>query len=182
MPSASKAKGSNWERDVAKHLTEVFGLNHTRVPNSGAFTGRSNFHRMAVLTPAQQLLMTGDIIMPEQLSRFCIECKFYKEVSFVSLFDENSQLDKWIEQSRVAQRAWFILFKANHTNGFVVYDPKNQAPVVPSENYMHYKGLIITQMPGFFERNKDCMLQYNLQTPCAELSSTTTTQLSASTN
>lgn len=183
MSSPSKAKGSNWERDVAKHLTEVFGLNHQRVPNSGAFTGRSNAFRTAVLTPAQQLLMTGDIIMPEQLSKFSIECKHYKDFSFHHLFADNLTLDKWIEQTRVAERCWFIIFRANRTDGFVVYDPTNQAPITPSVNYMIYKGLVITQLTSFFERNKDCMLKYNTEPKVVcEPNSTTTTQLSSSTH
>lgn len=174
MPSPSKAKGSNWERDVAKHLTEIFQLNHSRVPNSGAFTGGSNAFRSVALTPAQQLIMTGDIIMPEQLSRFCVECKWYKEFQFHHLFEENLTLNKWVEQSRVANRCWFIVFKANRTGGFVVYDPQNQAPVVPDKNYMLYNGLIVTRLEGFFEKNKECMLQYN-QPVCQPLNSTTAT-------
>ena len=111
--------------------------------------------------------------MPEQLSRFAIECKWYKDFRFHHLFEENITLDKWIEQSRVSTRCWFIIFRANHTEGFVVYDPLNQAPVIPGLNYMHYKGLIVTRLTDFFERNKECMLNYNIQ--CQQLNNTTTT-------
>lgn len=180
MPSPSKAKGSAWERDVAEHLTNIFGLNHSRVPNSGAFTGRSNSFRLNTLTPAQQLLMVGDIIMPEQLSKYCIECKFYKEFQFHHLFEDNLLLDKWIEQSRVSTRCWFIIFKANRTGGFVVYDPNNQAPVTPHTNYMSYKGLVLTKLDGFFEKNKDVMLKYNQEGVCqSQIQNSTLTTLSS---
>ena len=46
MPSAAKQKGNVWEREVAKDLSEVFNENFIRVPNSGAYTGGANFHRL----------------------------------------------------------------------------------------------------------------------------------------
>ena len=50
MPSRAKAKGNAWERDVAKHLSEVFNENFMRVPNSGAYTGGANVFRVDNLT------------------------------------------------------------------------------------------------------------------------------------
>ena len=42
MPSKQKIKGATWERDVAKHLTEIYGETFIRVPHSGAYIGGSN--------------------------------------------------------------------------------------------------------------------------------------------
>ena len=67
MPSKQISKGSAFERQIAKHLSEVFELNFERVPNSGAFTGGKNIHRYNTLTEAQKLIYDGDILVPEQL-------------------------------------------------------------------------------------------------------------------
>jgi len=39
MPSKSKNKGSSFERDIAKLLSETFGESFIRVTNSGAYIG-----------------------------------------------------------------------------------------------------------------------------------------------
>ena len=113
MPSKSKAKGNNFERDVAKHLTEVFGENFTRVPTSGAMTGGMNEAVLERLTRSQQLLLEGDIIPPDSLYRMKIECKSLKTFSFSKLFTENKMLDSWIKQARSRKKVWFLIFKIN---------------------------------------------------------------------
>ena len=37
MPSKSKAKGSSYERELAKFLSEKYNGSFVRVPNSGAY-------------------------------------------------------------------------------------------------------------------------------------------------
>ena len=45
MPSPQKAKGSGYERDVAKFLTELYGESFIRAPGSGAYVGgRDRWH------------------------------------------------------------------------------------------------------------------------------------------
>jgi hypothetical protein len=166
MPNTNKNKGKNFERELAHHLTTVFGLNHERVWSSGAFTGGKNVFRTASLTPAQQLLTVGDIVVPESLSTYSYECKFYSEFSFNSLFTEtgNAILDKWITQAKCPNRNWLLCYKINHMGSFVVYDINSPVPYTlnkPNENYMKYKGCIITKLEGFFEQNKDIMLEAN---------------------
>jgi Holliday junction resolvase len=49
MPSPQKAKGSGYERDVAKFLTELYGESFIRAPGSGAYVGGKNQVRKEVL-------------------------------------------------------------------------------------------------------------------------------------
>lgn len=162
MANYNKNKGKSFERELAKHLTSVFGLNFNRVPNSGAFTGGKNFFRTAQLTQAQQLLTVGDIIPPEQLSSFSWECKFYQDFPFNTIFSENTTLDKWIEQAKCPDRNWFLVFKINHAGAFVVFNPAESIPIYKiTGNYAFYKGCVIQQMEGFFEANKEMMLANN---------------------
>ena len=100
MSNANKNKGKAFERQIAKHLTSVFGLNFQRVPNSGAMIGGMNSYRMSFLTPEQQLLACGDLIVPSELSHTQFEMKSYKTFSFYSLYDNNEQLNKWIIQAK----------------------------------------------------------------------------------
>ena len=108
MANANKNKGKAWERDVAKHFGTIFGCNFQRVPNSGAYTGGFNISRLATLTPEQQLLASGDIIMPAMLNQVSLECKFYKDFSFELVLSGSAQLDKWIEQAETGGKIWFV--------------------------------------------------------------------------
>ena len=65
MPSKSKAKGSSYERDLAKFLSEKYNGSFVRVPNSGAYIGGSNFHRATNLSEGQVRGFKGDIIPPD---------------------------------------------------------------------------------------------------------------------
>ena len=80
MSNHNKNKGKSYERQLAKQLTSVFQLNFNRVPNSGAFIGGKNINRAQNLSEQQILLMSGDIIVPEQLAHVDFEFKFYKEL------------------------------------------------------------------------------------------------------
>ena len=114
--NANKNKGKNFERFVAKHLTNVFGLNFERVPASGSFTGGKNVVRVDKLTDEQLLLCDGDIIVPKELSHICFECKWYKELSWNKLFknEGESHLNKWIEQTEITSKPlWFVIFRIN---------------------------------------------------------------------
>ena len=75
MPSKQKAKGNNFERTIAKHLSTVFGHNFERVPTSGAMTGGLNAHVLERLSDSQKLLLEGDLIPPDEMPNLKIECK-----------------------------------------------------------------------------------------------------------
>mgnify|MGYP003421272795 CR=1 FL=1 len=81
--SMQKNKGSGWERDVAKFLTEIFGYTFIRnIAGSGAFVGGKNSFRKNILTEEQLQFCMGDIAVPTEMKKMCIECKFYKEFPF----------------------------------------------------------------------------------------------------
>lgn len=102
MPSASKNKGSGFEREVAKFLTELYGETFIRVPGSGAYTGGSNSHRKQFLHEGQVRSFKGDIVPGESFRFFNAEAKFYADFQFHQLFTESRQLDGWIEQLMTA--------------------------------------------------------------------------------
>ena len=98
MASKSKAKGSGFEREVCKFLTEHYGETFTRVPNSGAFIGGKNSHRKDTLHEGQIRSFKGDIIPGESFPKLNVECKNYADFSFHLLLTENAQLEGWLEQ------------------------------------------------------------------------------------
>jgi len=65
MPSKSKIKGSAFEREMAKFLSEKYDESFVRVPNSGAYIGGKNQKRTDVLSEGQIRAFKGDIIPPD---------------------------------------------------------------------------------------------------------------------
>jgi len=160
----NKNKGKAYERVVAKHLSSVFELNFERVPNSGAFVGGKNIETAKKLSDEQLLLMDGDIIMPIELSHVSIECKWYKDFSWKSLFSAKgeSHLNQWIEQvSETTKPFWFICFKINNCGEYVVYLDNDEYNVQANYNVYIKDGnkYIITSMINFFENNKESILK-----------------------
>ena len=99
MPSPSKNKGNAWERDVAKHLTTLYGETFIRAPGSGAYTGGSNSHRREYLHEGQIRSFKGDIIPGQSFPKLNAECKSYGEFPFHQLLDgECKQLETWLDQ------------------------------------------------------------------------------------
>lgn len=155
MPSPQKAKGNNFERDVAKHLSEVFGYNFTRVPTSGAMTGGMNAEILSRLSGSQKLLLEGDLIPPDELYNLKIECKSRKAFSFAKLFSENKEMDSWIEQARSRDKIWFLIFKINNQGTYVCFTRNvfKTCHELRDVNYLVYKKYYyITSMTGFFEK------------------------------
>jgi Holliday junction resolvase len=161
MSSKAKAKGSGFERQLCEILNKIFNLSFMRVPNSGAFLGGGNSFRKATMAANQQLMMTGDIIMPPELDQWSLECKFYKDFSFASLYTENAQIDKWITQSKEAGKLWFLLFKVNQQGIHVAFDKRLVPSLNLPQNYMVYKDCYIVYIENFFENNKENILSLN---------------------
>ena len=91
----SKAKGNSWERDVANHLSTLYGETFIRVPHSGAYIGGKNQFRKQFLHEGQIRSFKGDIVPGQSFSRLNIECKNYGEFPFHQLFTGDcKQLDK----------------------------------------------------------------------------------------
>lgn len=161
MANYNKNKGKAFERELAKHLTGVFGLNFQRVPNSGAFVGGKNAFRRQTLTQSQELLCTGDLIVPDELRHVSIECKFYKDFSFVSLFSENKLIDSWIQQASSSEKLWFLAFKINNCGVHIVYARELGQSLALPQNHLLYKNkYVVTSMDSFFETNKDAILNW----------------------
>lgn len=165
MPSRGKAKGNAWERELAGILNKVFNLPFQRVPNSGAFLGGSNAARRAGLDSNQERIMTGDLIVPEELSHCSFECKFYKTFDYHLLYRQNKQFEEWVKQARQgcnANQMWFLCIKANRRD-----------PIIACENYLMYdsfsqlnftsyrledKNIYIADLKRFFEISKEFLL------------------------
>ncbi len=123
MPSPSKAKGSGFEREVAKYLTDTYGETFIRnISGSGAYVGGSNSSRKAALTEAQIRHSKGDIVPPETFPRFNAEAKFYGELAFHQLLSSCTQLDAWIDQLMTASDPGdlnILFFKINRRGRYV---------------------------------------------------------------
>lgn len=161
MPSPQKAKGNNFERTIAKHLSVVFDSNFTRVPTSGAMTGGMNADILAKLTDTQKLLLEGDIIPPDHLYNMKIECKSKKDFSFAKILSENKMLDSWIEQARSREKVWFLIFKINNQGTFVCFTRNvfKSCNSLDGDGYAVYKKYYyITPVDGFFEKYKSTLL------------------------
>ena len=129
MPSKSKNKGSSFERDVAKRLTDLFGESFIRVTNSGAYIGGKNTARKDNLSEAQIRHSKGDIVPGPSFGRMNAEAKNYADFPFHQLFTGSCrQLDGWIEQMlEVADKGDFnILFMKFNRKGTYVVVPHNQ--------------------------------------------------------
>ncbi len=161
MTSPQKAKGNNWERTVAKHLSEVFDSNFTRVPTSGAMTGGMNANVLEKMTDSQKLLLEGDIIPPDHLYKMKIECKSIKDISFPKMYTENKMLDSWIEQARAKDKVWFLIFKVNNQGSFACFTRNvfKTCDELKDRNYLQYKKYyFVTSLDGFFESYKSGLL------------------------
>lgn len=162
MPSPQKAKGNAFERDVAKHLSNIFEANFARVPTSGAMTGGANAHVLDRLSDSQKLLLEGDIIPPDHLYKLKIECKAHKSFSFAKLFTENKLFDDWIEQARARDKVWFLIFKINNKGKYVAFTRNvfKTCNELDDRNYLLYKKYYyITPMDNFFEKYKTSLLR-----------------------
>lgn len=99
MTSKSKAKGSNWERDIAKFLSDLYGESFVRVPNSGAYIGGANSIRKESLDSGQIRGFKGDIIPPSNWIHFNCEAKNYKDFPFHQLYQGPIKiLELWLSQ------------------------------------------------------------------------------------
>lgn len=166
MTSAAKAKGNSWERECAKLLSDIFGYHFERNKNgSGAFTGGRNATRRSYLSATQLLSFKADVLPPEEMSKTCIECKFYKEFPFHHFLIDKPipLLDEWIEQQYDAIDEgdfWFIAFKINRCGSFIAI-PTSECDFVGEDKFSHslyyHKGkeFLVTDLEGFLRRYKD---------------------------
>ena len=87
----SRAKGSTFERSIAKLLNDRFNTTEfSRTPGSGAF---ATTHSLP-----DHLKIYGDLITPQNF-KYCIECKKgYNKENLYSLYNYSSDTWKFIDQ------------------------------------------------------------------------------------
>ena len=104
----SRAKGSSFERQVAKLLNDRLNTTEfSRTPGSGAF---ATTHSLP-----DHLKIYGDLITPQNF-RYCIECKKgYNNQNLYSLYNDSSEFWKFIEQchkdSKKCGKLPMVIFK-----------------------------------------------------------------------
>ena len=164
MTSRSKSKGNSWEREVAKHLSELYGESFVRVPNSGAYIGGANTKRKEMLHEGQIRSFKGDIIPGQSFPKFNCECKSYGDFGFHQLFQGDcKQLNTWIDQLLdVADSGDFnILFmKFNRKGKFVAveFDNHHDLPLFVEYHMLYQykdKRWAIMDYDRFWKLNKD---------------------------
>ena len=161
MPSKSKNKGSSFERDIAKRLSDLFGESFIRVTNSGAYIGGKNTARKDTLSEAQIRHSKGDIVPGPSFGRMNAEAKNYADFPFHQLFTGSCrQLDGWIEQMlEVADEGDFnILFMKFTRKGTYVVVPHNQNwdPTLSSFTYRSRQQVWqIFDLEQFLNKNRE---------------------------
>lgn len=133
----SRAKGSTFERDIAKLLNERLGTSDfSRTPGSGAFASTH--------TLPKHLQIHGDLITPQNF-KYCIECKKgYNKESLYSLFNYSSDTWKFIEQcendAKRAEKIPMVIFKQDRREilaivpSYIIYLNKLKNIEIEKEN------------------------------------------------
>ena len=167
MPSPSKNKGSSFEREVAKFLSDVYQESFIRAPGSGAYVGGKNQSRTQFLHEGQIRSFKGDIVPGQSFPKFNAECKSYKDFPFHQLFTGDCKvLDTWLGQMMdVAEEGDLnVLFmKFNRKGKFVVLQSKY---TWITDQFMYYTSAthgdwVIIDFDHFFKHNKDLLKAYS---------------------
>jgi len=170
MSSKSKTKGSSYEREVAKFLSDTYKEPFVRVPNSGAYIGGTNSHRKNFLDGNQAKSFKGDITPPDSWSNFNAECKNYADFPFhLVLTGECKQLDTWLEQLLAVEdiNDLNILFiKITRKGRYVAVQSKF---TWISDNFIYYTSKkhgdwTIFEFDSFFALNTELLKTYSIST------------------
>jgi len=126
----SRAKGSTFERSIAKTLNDRFNTSEfSRTPGSGAF---ATTHSLP-----DHLKIYGDLITPLNF-KYCIECKKgYNKENLYSIYNYSSDTWKFIEQcekdSEKCQKTPMVIFKQDRQKTLAIV-PYNS--LYKSNNYI----------------------------------------------
>ena len=157
MPSKSKIKGSTYERDIARYLTETYGQTFVRVPTSGAYVGGSNAHRASTLDRHQLAAHKGDI-QPPSGWQINIEVKNYASIPWHQMINQEcKQLDTWIDQlEQVSAPADIdiIFFKISRQGQFVCV---RHHPCFDLTQSLQYNEYFVYNLDQFFAKNKETL-------------------------
>jgi hypothetical protein len=162
MPNKQKAKGSNWERDVARFLSDLYKESFIRAPGSGAYVGGQNTVRKEVLHEGQIRGFKGDIIPGQSFPKFNAECKSYKDFPFHQLLTHEKvrMLEDWLDQLMDAADDGdfnILIMKFNNKGKFIATPGAHQ--LITSRQFTYnspkHKTWHITGFEEFFQRNAD---------------------------
>ena len=127
---------------------------------------------MSLLSDSQKLLLRGDVIVPDELSKLVIECKSRKDFPYHQLLNNCEELNKWIEQVDCdllsEDLVGLIVVKINRRTPFVCYSKNHiKLALVNPNKYILYsfkqRHFIIEEFTKeWLEKNKDSLLKWSL--------------------
>jgi Holliday junction resolvase len=167
MPSPSKVKGSSFERDIAKYLSDLYKESFIRAPGSGAYVGGKNQARKEVLHEGQIRNFKGDIVPGESFINLNVECKSYADFPFhLVLTGFCKQLDEWLDQLMTVAEPndLNVLFMKFNRKGKFVCVPSKYTWV--TDQFLYYTSnkhadWVIIEFDHFFQYNKDTFKAYS---------------------
>ena len=167
MPSPQKAKGSSFEREIAKYLSEKYGESFIRAPGSGAYIGGKNQSRTQILHEGQIRSFKGDIVPGQTFTKMNVECKFYADFPFhLLLSGECKVIDGWLEQLMdVADPddCNILFMKFNRKGRYIAVQSKL---TWVTDNFLYYTSpkqgdWIIMEFDSFFLNNSTLLKAYS---------------------
>ena len=167
MPSPQKAKGSGFEREIAKYLSEKYGESFIRAPGSGAYIGGKNQSRTQILHEGQIRSFKGDIVPGQTFTKMNVECKFYADFPFhLLLSGECKVIDGWLEQLMdVADPddCNILFMKFNRKARYIAVQSKL---TWVTDNFLYYTSpkqgdWIIMEFDSFFLNNSTLLKAYS---------------------
>ena len=169
MTSPQKAKGSGFEREIAKYLSEKYNESFIRAPGSGAYVGGKNQVRKEVLHEGQIRSFKGDVVPGQSFKRMNIECKFYADFPFhLLLTGECKVIDAWLDQLMdVADinDVNLLFMKFNRKGKYVCVQSKL---TWISDNFIYYTSKkhgdwMIFEFDSFFKHNVNLLKTYSTE-------------------
>ena len=167
MPSPQKAKGSGFEREIAKYLSEKYSESFIRAPGSGAYIGGKNQSRTQILHEGQIRSFKGDIVPGQTFTKMNVECKFYADFPFhLLLSGECKVIDGWLEQLMdVADPddCNILFMKFNRKGRYIAVQSKL---TWVTDNFLYYTSpklgdWIIMEFDNFFLNNSTLLKAYS---------------------
>ena len=168
MPSPQKAKGSGYEREGAKFLSDLYGESFIRAPGSGAYIGGKNQSRTQILHEGQIRSFKGDIVPGHTFTKMNVECKFYADFPFhLLLSGECKVIDAWLEQLMdVADPddCNILFMKFNRKGRYIAVQSKL---TWVSDNFVYYTSKkhgdwTIFEFDSFFALNTEILKTYSI--------------------
>ena len=170
MTSPQKAKGSGFEREIAKYLSEKYSESFIRAPGSGAYVGGKNQVRKEVLHEGQIRSFKGDVVPGQSFKRMNIECKFYADFPFHLLLTGDCKvIDAWIDQLMDVADPHdvnLLFMKFNRKGRYVAVQSKL---TWISDNFVYYTSKkhgdwTIFEFDSFFALNTELLKTYSIST------------------